>query len=629
MCGICGKFFYSTDKRVNEKTIYDICQSLYRRGPDDEIIKVYRNVGLGMRRLSIVDGERQLCLRNEDATIFLVFNGEIYNSKDFINTLISKGHKFNFNNDVECIIHLYEEFGLDFISKLNGMFSLALFDSSLNRLILVRDRIGIKPLYYSEINGGIVFSSTLKSLLLNNEISKELDIRACNHYFSYNYFPLEYTPISSIRKLLPGHFLVCDNNGLKIEKFWEFRYKNKDSKKKTLDDYSNEFKVLFNEVMATQINADHSPGIFLSGGLDSSTIAYFLSKQGKNIKSFSLGFAEESFDEREYSRNIANRFQFDYYEMVVNENLNKLVDDFSESLDIPVGEPSFINMLSISAFSAKHVKTVFSGDGADELFGGYSQYFADSMMHNFNLVPSFLKKMIVDRIINNSSLSYSWMNRKSKFEAVLNALERKETIPHYIFRENFSIDDKSDLYSNVFYSQMKQKNHLNDPYLVFKKKYSEANTNNYLEQAMYFDTTICLPDGMLQRVDMASMYHSLEVRVPFLDNRIINFAQSLPLSLKIRNLKGKCILKNVMSDSLSKHMINRRKHGFSVPIGKWLKDELAIFAKDIVNSKNLRGYDLLNKQYVVNLLDVHLKGKVDNGRKLWNILVFLLWLDNI
>lgn len=625
MCGICGKFYYQSDNYIDRQVLMKMTRSLYSRGPDDEGFFIKRNIGLGVRRLSVVDiknGHQPMC--NEDRTVWVVFNGEIYNYPELKKILLQKGHLFFTNCDSEVIAHLYEEFGVLFMQKLQGMFALALFDVTKNQLLLARDRFGIKPLYFSSLKDSVVFSSSVNSLIQDDGIPLDLNYKGIHCYFSYNYFPDAHSPFKNINKLLPGSYLMCGPGGVEIRHYWQLNYKDKVVKNEI--DYVEEFLSIFNKAVDKQLFADIPVGVFLSGGLDSSGLAYFARKFENDLDTFTLGFKDETYDERPYAAAVSSHLDTRHHEITITENIVSLLKRTALALDIPMGEPSFLATFKLAEFAKGYSGVILSGEGADELFGGYETYKADILANIFMDFPPIFRQRLLPSLIGSLPLAYGRLNFKQKAGLFLNGINGNN-IPHYSWRDIFSEEEKRMLYSEYFFNQLLSMGCFGEPYEIFVKYFYGINSKNYLERAMYFDTKVWLSDSVLHRVDMASMSHALEVRVPYLDEDLVKFAYRLPINKKINKMKGKYLLKIAFRDKLPAVILGRPKHGFSVPISKWLKHELKEFVFDLLSNISGEIGLILNRDYVLSLLNEHIKGHRDHGRKLWNIIIFVLWFN--
>lgn len=627
MCGICGKYYFNKDNYVDQRILTKMVQALYKRGPDEEGLFIKDNIGIGVRRLSIVDRDKgSQPMHNEDKTIWLVYNGEIYNYRELKKYLLNKGHVFRSECDGEVIPHLYEEQGISFVQELHGMFALALVDLRKQCLLLVRDRMGIKPLYYGLQNDSVVFASLLTSLIQDPCISLDLDYQGINSYFSYNYFPCHHTPFKGINKLLPGTYALFNAHGCTINSYWRPMLKV-DSCGSPMS-YVDEFMSIFGRVIKRHLVADVPVGIFLSGGLDSSSIAYFSKNFSQDIAALSIGFREKTYDETRYARLAAKHLQLRHYETAIPNNVIGLIKKMIPAIDIPLGEPSLIPTFALAEFARAHVGVALSGEGTDELFGGYETYKADVLSTIFMNLPHLLKQVILPWIIRRLPYSDDRLNFRFKAGLFLHGIRSPNISPHYSWREIFSADAKKSLYSGDFYEELVATHTVEQPYEIFKEHFFTAYPRHHLEQAMHFDTTVWLPDSILTRVDMINMYHNLEVRVPFLDDEMVDFAYRLPFSEKISNLSGKQIVRRAVNGKLPSAILKRPKQGFSVPIGLWLKHELKQFSREVLTYMPRELDNLLNKSYLLSLFDAHNKEEADYGRQIWSALILILWFNS-
>lgn len=626
MCGICGKYYFQVDELVDREILMRMTKSLYSRGPDEEGFFINNNIGIGVRRLSIIDKKHgHQPMFNEDKMICNVFNGEIYNYKELRRYLLDKGHILFTDCDSEVISHMYEEFGVFFVEKLHGMFSIALLDLRTRSLMLVRDRIGIKPLYFIKLNDSLVFSSSLNSLIQDNNISIDLDSAGINCYFSYNYFPEDITPLKNIKKLLPGSYLICDSNGIKTNQYWQLDYNNNTVRPE--NHYINEFKSIFQKVVKAHLISDIPVGIFLSGGLDSSSLTCFASKFRNNLDTFTIGFKEITYDERKYASLVANSLGTRHHEVIIDDDLPLLLEKIITMLDVPMGEPSLLPTFKLSEFAKEYSGVILSGEGVDELFGGYETYKADILAKFFINLPPTLRQRLLPQLVRKLPLNYKRLNFRFKAELFLEGINKNNRIYHYSWREIFSEEEKRMLYSGDFFNHLTKMNYLEEPYEIFKKYFYASTSHSYLERAMFFDTKVWLPNSVLHRVDMASMHNSLEVRVPFLDDELVEFAFRLPLDKKINNMRGKYLLRKAFNDELPKMILNRPKYGFSVPINKWLRYELKKTCLELISNIPRDLEEFLNRNYLLSIFKEHIEGHQDYGRKLWNIIVFILWYN--
>ena len=643
MCGICGKISHGSEP-INESLIKSMCASLAYRGPDDRGIYTTTraigngnpiHVGLGHQRLSIIDlsSAGRQPMSNEDGTLRVTFNGEIYNFKDIRAELQKKGHIFRSDTDTEVIIHLYEEEGLDAVKRLNGMFAFALWDEKLNRLWVCRDRIGIKPLVYYWNNYNFVFASEIKALLNDPLISKDLDHEALLLYLAFNYVPAPYTIFKGIRKLKPGHYLILQNQELELIEYWDTPQITDSDKSVELsavqaDSYKDMLFNCLEDAVQSRMIADVPLGAFLSGGIDSSIIVALMARHAaKPVKTFSIGFEDaDLYDETSYAREVAELNRTDHHEIILSyKDMLAALPNIISSFDEPFADSSAIPTYIVSQETRKHVTVALSGDGGDELFAGYRSYLAEYWFAKYMMVPGFLREGLLERIINvlpdsRDTKGLEYIRRLKKFikgtkgsfpERVLSL---KEVFPKDV-RKNILIENP-----NI--------KSLNDPALKWVERLLNGHQGDSLNSILYSDLKDSLPCDMLTKVDWMSMKNSLEVRVPFLDHRLVEMAFQMPGSLKLKNGKTKYILKETFKDLLPPSIYRRPKAGFEVPISRWLKNELKFLLDQYLAEKRIQNQGIFDPKIIKQLVGQHLSGKTDTSWMLWNLIVFQSWYDN-
>ncbi|MBI2671932.1 asparagine synthase (glutamine-hydrolyzing) [Candidatus Woesearchaeota archaeon] len=609
MCGIAG--FNFEDKKL----LRSMCDSISHRGPDDSGYYTDKNISIGNRRLSIIDlSKGKQPIHNEDETIWVVFNGEIYNFKDLKDELEKFGHKFYTDSDTEVLVHAYEQYKEDFIKLLRGMFAFCIYDKNENKLIIGRDRAGKKPLYYLNNPNRFLFASELKALLCDEELKKEINQEALYHYLTYGYVPTPLSILKGIKKLEPGHYLVLKDKQITIEKYWDINY----NEIKGTEDYFKKrvYEILKDSVKARLVS-DVPLGALLSGGIDSSTIVGLMSQLTDNVKTFSVGFNEKDFDELKYARIVSEKFNTDHKEFIVNADLIKDIPMIAWHLDEPFVDPSALPTYYVSKIARQHVKVVLSGDGGDELFAGYTRYepwAQDKALKYYSVVPGFLRKGFGSFFGSLQNKTGNPFYRKAKKVSDLSSLNKEE---QWLSKLNlFNENEKKELYIN--------KHELTDSYKVLDFHFKNCNSGNILNRKLYADFKTFLLDDGLHKVDRMSSAVSLEVRSPFLDHYVIDFASSIPASLKIKKGIKKYILKKAVSDLLPKEIMEREKQGFDVPIKYWIKSEL----KNLVNTnliKDIKTRNYFSSEYVKKIINEHNEGKRDNSRRVWALLMFELW----
>jgi asparagine synthase (glutamine-hydrolysing) len=623
MCGIVGRLNTDRTKAVEPGLIRAMCGTLVHRGPDDEGIHVDGPVGLGMRRLSIIDvaGGHQP-ISNEDGTIWVVQNGEIYNYRDWKPLLESRGHRFRTNSDTEAIVHLYEEYGDDFVHHLRGMFAIAIWDKRREALILARDRLGIKPLYYAALGDRLLFGSELKALLPDG-LPRDVDHQALHEYLSFNYVPGPRTIFRAAKKLQPGHRLVARHGRVTVEPYWRPQPVSAPARGgEPIAYYVEQLTEILKESVRYRLIADVPLGVFLSGGLDSSTVVAVMREVSSNpIKTFSIGFEEESFNELPYARMIAKHFETDHHEATVRADAADLLPKLVHFFDEPFADSSAVPVYYLSQLARRHVTVALGGDGGDEIFAGYETYTAYKLASLYRGLPAQVRAIIpplVSRLpVSHKKVSFDY-KAKRFIQSALLPPERA----HYAWKEVFSEEMRSRLYAADL------DGYLEDPYRVFERQFAECRGKGMLSRLQYVDLRVYLPDDILVKVDRMSMANSLEVRDPLMDHKLVEFAATIPPELHLRRLCKKYLLKRAMAHRLPRQVINRKKGGFNVPIPSWLRHDLRDYVRDVLSEKRLREQGFFNPAVVQELIREHGEMRADWSRNIWGLLVFSLWYEH-
>lgn len=624
MCGICG--FYSKNKRMDlRESLSRVRSLLLHRGPDAEGFFQKDNIGLAVLRLSIVDVEgSNQPLYNEDNSVVLVYNGMIYNYKELRSDLSDKGHNFRTRGDGEVILHLYEEKSFECFKFLHGMFSLALYDIKRDLIVLARDHVGIKPLYYCIENNAVLFSSEIKGLIKTGLINDDLDLEGLSLYFSYNYVPGDKTIYKNIFELLPGHFLKIDSNfNLIRQEFWNLSDKRNSSHlatgKLSLEDIGRDLEGLLSESIEKHMQSDVEIGCFLSGGLDSSTLVHLLAERSTSrIKTFSVGYDNIYYDELQYARIVSEKNRTEHREIIcTKDDAIDFLEKLSEIGDSPVAEQSSVSMFLVSKLASKYVKVCFSGEGADELFLGYPTYFADFLYPLFRYAPANCLSLI-ERLLRFFPASDKKVSFDYQLLRFVQGLKFRDfSLAHAFWRVIFSENEKIDLFKNDFLSQV---NNLDIKSHYFARSAVNINSGEFCANA---DLQTLLPFNHLSRTDIYSMRNSLEVRVPFLYLPLVEYLIQLPFKLRFNPLKNKYLLKKIMRDKVDAKIIKRKKQGWHMPLGPWLKSELFNYTQDIFSSKHRLFDNFIKREECMDLLIKHKKQKSNNAFKIWNILVLL------
>jgi len=624
MCGICGIYnFFQNNSQFLEEQIKKMCQVMTHRGPDDEGYYLDEKIGLGMRRLAIIDlitGHQPI--HNEDESIWVILNGEIYNFKELREELIRKGHKFYTNSDTETIVHLYEEEGENVANKLNGMFAFAIWDKKNRILLLARDRLGIKPLHFFQKNNIFIFASEIKSILVTDYYKKEIDFDALSKYFSFEYIPAPQTIFKDIKKLLPGHLIVINNDKIKIKKYWDVRY---EYEIKDENYYTEQIYERLREAVKKRLISDVPLGVFLSGGIDSSTVTYLMSQvSNSQIRTFSIGFEEQSFNELEYARIMAKYVRSEHKEFVVKSKMVKeLVPILMKYLDEPLADASIIPTYIISKLAREFVTVALAGDGGDELFAGYDTYKAYQIARFYRKVPKFIRNYIIKNLVNILPASSKRLSFEFKAKKFISGIDYPPEISNYIWWGAYNPSEKDKLFSDDFKSLIKE-----DPYSPVFFHLKNYKPENMLDRLGYLDIKLYLQDDLLVKVDRMSMANSLEIRVPFLDHNFVEFVTSIPYNLKLKGLKTKYILKKTMEAHLPRKVLYRKKIGFDIPLGVWIRKELKDFTLEILSKENLNRHGFFNYSYIEKILKEHFSGKHNHRQLLWPLIIFQFWYNH-
>src|SRR5438445_4193133 len=612
MCGIAGITSFD-GKPVSLEELHAMCAAISHRGPDDEGFYLGRDkrVGLGMRRLSIIDLQTgRQPVHNEDGTVWVVFNGEIYNFRDLRSKLEQRGHVFSTATDSEVIVHLYEDFGPHCVEHLRGMFAFALWDGRRRQLLLARDRLGIKPLYYAEIAGRLLFASELKAILQLPEVARSLNWRAVSHLFTGLTTPPAESIIEGVRKLEPGHLLLASpGKAPQIERYWEVRFEPDYSRSE--EDYAEELRERLEESIALHLVSDVPLGAFLSGGIDSSSVVATMARLAPGpVKTFSIGFLERDFNELGYARLVAKRFGTDHHELILEPNVVDILEDLAWHLDEPFGDPSAIPTFMVSKLSADYVTVVLSGDGGDELFAGYDKYLVEGRERSFRFVPARIRRLLglLSRLMPEGMRGRNLLRHFSLPEAerCLDAVTL------------FRLEDKQRLFRKEAFERLSHY----DPFRLEAEELKHGD-GHWLTRLQSLDLKRYLPLDILTKVDRMRMAHSIEARVPLLDDKLVEFAATIPPDLSLRHGPTKYIFKRALRGILPDEIIDRPKHGFGIPLGRWFRGQLGAFVRELLLSETSRRRGIFNTAYIEQLVQRHEKGR-DLDLHLWTLISFEL-----
>jgi len=622
MCGIAG-YFGQGNREVLEK----MTNTLRHRGPDDVGFWAQGQVGLGHRRLSIIDLSAAGHQPMSDASgeIQLIFNGEIYNFQKLREELIAQGHKFSSQSDTEVIIQLYLAVGTEVFKKINGMFALALYDARQGTLLLARDCLGKKPLYWGIFNNTLLFGSEPKAMLAHPACQRELDLTSLNKYLLYEYVPTPHSIWRGIHKLEPGHYLQYDGRASVKHKFWDITFQlSINNDQLSIKEAISLLDSNINEAVKTRLVSDVPLGIWLSGGLDSATIAYYAQRNSaRPVKTFSIGFKEDSFDESRYARLAAKHLGTEHYEQILSARDSlKLIPKVAALLDEPLADASILPTYLLSAFTKQQVIVALGGDGGDELFAGYDTFVAERLAHWYAKLPAVIREGVIKKIISHWPVSFRNISFDFKLKKfVVGFSEQNILRRHQNWLGAFNREQRQQLFMPEVWHKLKNANEYEEA-----DAYAEAVGNQSAwNQLIYFYLRAYLLDDILVKVDRASMFNGLEVRAPFLDYRLVDFVNGLPFHFKMKGLTTKFILKELMADKLPAEIVRRKKKGFGIPLAQWLTRELRPLMAELLNESYLRQQGLFNPEFVTKLMSDHLARRADNRKWLWTLLCFQLW----
>jgi asparagine synthase (glutamine-hydrolysing) len=623
MCGIVGIIERDLERPIPQVDVERMVRTLHHRGPDDEGTVVMPGVGLGMRRLAIVDlaGGRQP-FANEDDSIQLVANGEIYNFEALKQDLIGLGHRFRSRSDVEVLVHAYEEYGDKFLERIRGMFALALWDGRRRRLLAARDRAGEKPLYYTLTPDGLRLASEIKALLSRPEVSRDLDLEALDQFLTYEYVIAPRTMFRGISKLPPAHYLVYEGGDISIKRYWDAA--DVQIRAWSESDAVAAVRSTLDNAVRSQMMADVPVGVFLSGGIDSSAVATFMTKGGQPsaVHSFSMGFADGSYNELPYARQVARLCGTTHHEGLVTPDVAGLFDRLVVHLDEPFADVSLFPTFLVSQMAQTCVKVVLTGDGGDELFGGYDAYEAQALAARWSGVVPDVAVRAADAVLERLPPSEKKKGLVNKARRFVDGLAHAPAeIAQYRWMTFLSPDAKRRLYTEHFQHALTSA----DVYRPVRDALARAGTADLLNRQLYADLSIYLADDILVKVDRMSMATSLETRAPFLDTDVMELAFSMPGELKIRGGIRKYALKRALSPHIPAEILERRKEGFSIPMKNWLRRELKPLMLELLAPDRLARRGLIESAEVARLLEDHCSGRANHAHVLFALMVFERW----
>ena len=631
MCGITG--WIRKGEAIDKGRFVSLTRSLSHRGPDGEGFYYHDtseyHLALGHRRLKIIDlvsGDQPMC--NEDGSIWLVYNGEVYNFQQLREELVKKGHEFRSRSDTEVLIHLYEEKGIYFLDELNGMFAFALWDKNKEILFLARDRIGIKPLYYYSDGNEFAFASEIKPFLQLPGFKKEIDAESIHRYLTLQYIPSPLSIFKKVRKLPPAHYLVYHKGKISVSRYWNLDFLDAPDKGEKF--YQEKIRAIFEDATKLRLISDVPFGAFLSGGIDSTIVVGTMKKfLSEPVKTFSMGFNVSSFNELLYAKVAAENFSTEHHEFKVNPpNVLELLPTLTWHYDEPFADSSSIPTYMVSRIARGFVTMVLSGDGGDEVFGGYHRYLAEKILNIFYpfLLPfrlPFLKTALQNLPEGTRINDFS-----RRFKKLVTRMEMDPAVRYLSWLVLFDEERKRDLYSADFLGKVKD----SDPLAPLHNYFSQPSSSSLLSRSQFVDIMTYLPEDILTKVDRASMANSLECRVPLLDHRLVEFMSLTPPHYKLKGFQMKYILKKTFRDLLPPRIYYRGKHGFGVPLGKWFRKELKGFTWDTLTDERFSARGYFDPAKIRKLLDEHQRGQFDHSHRLWSLLILELWhrfyLDN-
>ncbi|HKO62572.1 MAG TPA: asparagine synthase (glutamine-hydrolyzing) [Pyrinomonadaceae bacterium] len=620
MCGIVG-VVRNDGRDVDRAVVERMCEAIRHRGPDDDGFYVDGSVGLGMRRLAIIDLKTgQQPIHNQDSSSWIVFNGEIYNYLELREKLEKLGHTFYTNSDTEAIVHAYDQYGSDCPKHLRGMFAFAIWNKNTQELFLARDRVGKKPLLYAEINGEFIFGSEFSALLTHPGISREVNSEAIHYYLSYMCVPAPLTAYRSIKKLEPGHSLRYRKGEVKTERYWQPDF----SKKIDVDEVEAGERIieLLRDAVRVRLMSEVPLGAFLSGGIDSSAVVALMSQEmSQPVKTFSIGFEEQDFSELSHARRIADLVGADHHEFIVRPDALDVLPTLVEHYGEPYADSSAVPTYYVARETRRHVTVALNGDGGDECFGGYQRYVAMQLAEKYHKLPRVFRHAVIDQAVGFLPGSERTRSTPARVKRFMRAASLPK-VPRYL-RWMSVFDDavKNDLYSDQFARATRDFSEAS----ILEPWFQKANGAGIVDATLLADTMNYLPNDLLVKVDIASMAVSLEARSPFLDHHVIEFAASLPENYKVRGLTTKYILKRVLKGLLPEENLVRPKMGFGVPVGHWFRNEMQGFLREVLLSEAASRRNLFKPETVRYMVQEHIEGRQDFAHQLWSLLMLELW----
>ncbi|MDF0643653.1 MAG: asparagine synthase (glutamine-hydrolyzing) [Nitrospira sp.] len=625
MCGIVG-VVHAEPGFADQPLVKRMCALITRRGPDDDGFYFGDRVGLGMRRLAIIDvhsGKQPI--HNEDRTVWVVFNGEIYNYRELREQLEKQGHRLATSSDTECLVHLYEEYGEGFLDHLRGMFAFAIWDDRHKKLLLGRDRLGIKPLYYSKHKEALYFGSELKCLLPIENFRRQINLRALSDYLTLKYVPGPHTIYEDIHEIPPGHVGIWNSGIFNLRRYWQL--KPGTESEKSIEYYAEGLLHHLEEAVRLHLVSEVPLGAFLSGGIDSSAIVALMARAGQGkVKTFTIGFedGQAGTDERPFARAVAGRYGTDHSEYLYEDpqaQIEEMLPAIIQSFDEPFADSSVIPNYMISMAARKYVTVALSGTGGDELFAGYERYRGALAAEQYRRIPKALRRDVFDRLIHRLpeiSAAGPWIDRVKRFVEGAD-LPLPQRYQRYLAA--FDEREKTELFSQEVLESLKASENYSTP--IAMERITAC--GDLLDWMLLADMETYLPDDELRKTDRLSMWHSLEVRVPFLDHKVVEFAAAIPSKYKLKGWEKKHILIKSLTGLLPNSILNRRKQGFSIPLSQWLRGPLRDLVRNHLDPSSIRASGLFNARAVDKLIDEHERSLRNHETRIWTLLVLMAW----
>ncbi len=622
MCGICGIVDINNSPPIGSDELNAMCKTLEHRGPDGTRTMIRESIAFGHTRLSVIDTETGWQpIANEDETIFVITNGEIYNYQLLRQELEASGHKFRTNSDTEVVVHLYEEVGADFVNRLEGMFAMAVWDEPNKRLILARDRIGKKPLLYSESGGKMMFASEAKTLISSNRLDKEVDAVALASYLTYGYVAEPRSIFNGISKLPPAHILIYENSEITIHRYWKLDREQDD--RISLEDATSETRWLVDQAVTSRLISDVPLGFFLSGGLDSSIIVGAAAQASSSkLKTFSIGFEEDSYSELPYARTIAKRFDTDHEEFIVTPDLVGDLESIVRSADEPFADSSMVPMYYLSRQTRQHVTVALSGDGGDEVFGGYDRYIGIGLAQKYHRIPGFIRKGLVGPLAGMIPESPGKRSNLRRLKRLTYPATNTTQQWYMGWMQQFRSESHADVFTPEFAATLASNGGLQDQVAAAFEGFDNPAA---ARTAQWVDTTTYLPGDLMVKADRMTMAHGLEARSPFLDHRLLELATKIPGEYSISGRSGKQVLKRAYADLIPSEISNRPKAGFTVPVGEWINGPLRDSTRELLLSPDAEVAKIIHPEFISNMIDQHAARRHDHAVRIWNLICLETW----